>query len=62
MSQPGLPALEAFLAVVRHGSFRKAAAGRGVSPSALGHVTVALRAFIGMVRATPESSISNAHQ
>ncbi|HEY0206696.1 MAG TPA: LysR family transcriptional regulator [Acetobacteraceae bacterium] len=38
MSQPGLPALEAFLAVVRHGSFRKAAAERGVSPSALSHV------------------------
>ena len=38
MPLPGLPALEAFLAVARHQSFRKAAAERGVSPSALSHV------------------------
>ena len=35
---PGVPALEAFLAVAKHGSFRKAAVERGVSPSALSHV------------------------
>ncbi len=35
---PGLPALEVFVAVARHGSFRKAAAERGVSTSALSHV------------------------
>ena len=38
ISLPGIPALEAFLAVARHGSFRKAAVERGVSPSALSHV------------------------
>ncbi len=38
MPLPGLPALEAFLAVARHRSFRRAAAERGVSPSALSHV------------------------
>ena len=38
MPSPGLSALEAFLAVARHRSFRKAAAERGVSPSALSHV------------------------
>ena len=35
---PGVPALETFLAVAKHGSFRKAALERGVSPSALSHV------------------------
>ncbi len=44
MSLPGLPALEAFLAVARHGSFRRAAAERGVSPSALSHVIRGLEA------------------
>ena len=38
MPAPGLLALEAFLAVARHRSFRRAAAERGVSPSALSHV------------------------
>ena len=38
MPLPGLPALEVFLAVARHQSFRKAAVERGVSPSALSHV------------------------
>ena len=38
MAMPGFPALEAFLAVARHQSFRRAAAERGVSPSALSHV------------------------
>jgi DNA-binding transcriptional LysR family regulator len=38
MPVPGFPALEAFLAVARHQSFRKAAIERGVSPSALSHV------------------------
>ena len=38
MPMPGFPALEAFLAVARHQSFRRAAAERGVSPSALSHV------------------------
>ncbi len=38
MPQPSLAALEVFLAVARHGSFRRAAAERGVSPSALSHV------------------------
>ena len=44
MSLPGLPALETFLAVARHGSFRRAAAERGVSPSALSHVIRGLEA------------------
>ena len=38
MPRPGLPALEVFVAVARHGNFRKAAMERGVSPSALSHV------------------------
>ncbi len=38
MQRPSLAALEVFLAVARHGSFRAAAAQRGVSPSALSHV------------------------
>ena len=38
MSSPGIAALEAFVAVAKHQSFRKAAAQRGVSPSALSHV------------------------
>ncbi len=38
MPLPGLPALEVFVAVARHGSFRKAAGERGVSTSALSHV------------------------
>ena len=38
MSRPGLAALETFVAVARHQSFRSAAAERGVTPSALSHV------------------------
>ena len=38
MPLPGFPALEVFVSVAKHGSFRKAAAERGVSPSALSHV------------------------
>jgi len=38
MPLSGLPALEAFPSVAHHQSFRKAAAERGVSPSALSHV------------------------
>ena len=38
MPRPGLSALDAFVAVARHRSFRKAALERGVSPSALSHV------------------------
>ncbi len=38
MALPGFPALEAFVAVAKHRSFRKAASQRGVSPSALSHV------------------------
>lgn len=38
MPLPGLPALEVFVAVAKHQSFRKAAVERGVSPSALSHV------------------------
>lgn len=38
MTRPSLTALEAFLAVARHGSFRRAAAERRVVPSALSHV------------------------
>ncbi len=45
---PGLPALEAFLAVARHQSFRKAAIERGVSPSALSHVIRGLEESLGV--------------
>ncbi len=38
MPLPGFPALEVFVAVAKHQSFRKAAVERGVSPSALSHV------------------------
>ena len=38
MPTPSLPALETFLAVAKHRSFRKVALERGVSPSALSHV------------------------
>ncbi len=38
MPRPSLAALEAFAGVARHGSFRRAAAERKVSPSALSHV------------------------
>ena len=48
MPMPGLPALEVFLAVARHGSFRKAASERGVSTSALSHVMRGLEQTIGV--------------
>ncbi|KAB1073460.1 LysR family transcriptional regulator [Methylobacterium planeticum] len=38
MARPSLQALEVFLAVARLGSFRRAAATRGVTPSALSHL------------------------
>ena len=38
MPLPGFPALEVFVLVAKHRSFRKAALARGVSPSALSHV------------------------
>ena len=48
MPLPGLPALEVFLAVARHNSFRKAALERGVSPSALSHVIRGLENTLGV--------------
>ena len=48
MPLPGLPALEVFLAVARHRSFRKAAVERGVSPSALSHVIRGLEESLGV--------------
>ena len=48
MPSPTLPAFEAFLAVARHQSFRKAAAERGVSPSALSHVIRGLEGTLGV--------------
>ena len=44
---PGLAALEAFLAVARLGSFRAAAAARGVTPSAFSHAMRSLEARLG---------------
>ncbi|MCQ8239289.1 LysR family transcriptional regulator [Rhizosaccharibacter radicis] len=38
MAEPSLSSLRAFVAVARHGSFRQAAIGRGVDPSAFSHV------------------------
>ncbi len=37
MTEPGLAALRAFVAVARYGSFRRAAAERGIDPSAFSH-------------------------
>ncbi len=48
MALPALSALETFLAVARHGSFRRAAAERRVSPSALSHVMRGLEATLDM--------------
>ena len=51
MARPSLSALDAFVAVARHQSFRRAALERGVTPSALSHVirgleeTLAVRLF-----------------
>ncbi|KAF1068979.1 MAG: HTH-type transcriptional regulator PgrR [Pseudomonas citronellolis] len=47
MNQPDLSELDAFAAVARHRSFRKAAAERGVSPSALSHALRALEERLG---------------
>jgi DNA-binding transcriptional LysR family regulator len=47
LSSPGLAALETFLAVARHGSFRAAAVARGVTPSALSHAMRGLEARLG---------------
>ena len=48
MTQPSLASLEAFLAVARHGSFRRAAAERGVVPSAVSHVIRGLEEALGV--------------
>lgn len=48
MSRPSLASLEVFLAVARTGSFRRAAAERGVGPSALSHVMRGLEDTLGV--------------
>ena len=48
MALPSLPALDIFLAVARHGSFRRAATERGVSPSALSHAIRGLEEALGV--------------
>jgi DNA-binding transcriptional LysR family regulator len=48
MALPSLTAIETFLSVARHGSFRKAATERRVSPSALSHVIRGLEDTIGL--------------
>ena len=48
MTRPSLASLEAFLAVARQGSFRRAAAERGVVPSALSHVVRGLEEALGV--------------
>jgi DNA-binding transcriptional LysR family regulator len=48
MSLPGLPALEVFVAVAQHRSFRKAAIARGVSTSALSHTIRGLEQSLGV--------------
>ena len=48
MPMPSLPALDVFLAVARHGSFRRAAVERGVSPSALSHAIRGLEEALGV--------------
>lgn len=47
MALPSLSALEVFLAVARHQSFRKAAAERDVSPAALSHAIRGLESALG---------------
>jgi DNA-binding transcriptional LysR family regulator len=47
-TRPSLAALEVFVAVARLGSFRSAAAERGVSPSALSHVIRGLEDRLGI--------------
>ena len=48
MPLPGFPALEVFVAVAKHGSFRRAAFERGVDPSALSHVVRGLEGTLGV--------------
>ena len=48
MPLPGFPALEVFVSVAKHRSFRKAALARGVSPSALSHVIRGLEQTLGV--------------
>ena len=48
MARPSLASLEVFLAVARHGSFARAAASRGVGPSALSHVIRGLEETLGI--------------
>ena len=47
-ADPTLAALQAFVSVARHGSFRRAAAVRGVSPSAFSHVIRGLEDALGV--------------
>ncbi len=47
-SDPSLAALQAFVAVARHGSFRRASAERGVSASAFSHVIRGLEEALGV--------------
>lgn len=46
--RPSLAALETFLAVARHGSFRRAAIEHGVSASAFSHVIRGLEETLGV--------------
>ena len=48
MALPSLLALDIFLAIARHGSFRRAATERGVSPSALSHAIRGLEEALGV--------------
>ena len=47
MELPSLQALDAFMAVAQHGSFRRAAVARGVTPSALSHIIRTLEEGLG---------------
>jgi len=48
MMRPSVQALEVFLSVARHGNFRRAAAERGVTPSALSHLVRGLEENLGV--------------
>lgn len=48
MIRPSITALETFVAVARHRSFRKAAAERGISASALSHIIRDLETSLGI--------------
>ena len=48
MALPSLPALDIFLAVAKHGSFRRATVERGVSSSALSHAIRGLEEALGV--------------